>query len=311
MIQQEQKLNLLKRVFGDYTYRSSAKEAEFLCPFCMHRKRKLAINIESGMFHCWVCNKSGKNLFFLFRQFGSQHDVEEFSKVFNYKIHNKQIGEEQFKLKLPANYIPIVECVDSFVGKQALNYLIKKRGLSFEDVLFYKIGISNESKYGNMLVLPSFDKDGILNFYTLRSLNKGYTIPLVPKGYKNTVIMNELYIDWKLPVIITEGYFDAIKCGKNAIPLFGSSLQVQSKLFRDIVKNNSTVFLALDSDAKDKSMHIARKFMSYDVETYFIDMSPFKDAGEMSKDQFSVKFNDAVRFSENFIMREKIRELYA
>ena len=50
------------------------------------------------------------------------------------------------------------------------------------------------------------------------------------------IIFNELYVDWDSDLVITEGIFDAIKAGPNSIPLLGSTVRENSKLFQKIIK---------------------------------------------------------------------------
>ena len=54
---------------------------------------------------------------------------------------------------------------------------------------------------------------------------------LNPPVSKN-VVFNELYVDWDEAVVIVEGVFDAITVGQNGIPILGSSLREESKLFK-------------------------------------------------------------------------------
>jgi hypothetical protein len=86
---------------------------------------------------------------------------------------------------------------------------------------------------------------------------------LNPPVSKN-VVFNELFVDWDEPVILVEGLFDAIVAGQNAIPILGSTLREQSKLFQAIVINDSPVYLALDEDAKKKQDYIVKLFFKYD-----------------------------------------------
>ena len=135
-----------------------------------------------------------------------------------------------------------------------------------------------------------------------------YWSPTVPDGYKADCIFNELYIDWSQPIVLVEGFFDAMKA-KNAIPLFGSFLNERYSVFQKIIRNNVPVYLALDADANKKAYEIGDLFMSYDADVYFVDVSPFKDIGEMTKEQFLKKMDDAVPFSKEFIFRNKLRML--
>jgi len=66
--------------------------------------------------------------------------------------------------------------------------------------------------------------------------------------YKNPdaskdVVFNELNIDWKDKIFLVEGVFDAIKAGTDSVPLLGSTLNENSKLFQKIVENDTAIYL--------------------------------------------------------------------
>jgi hypothetical protein len=189
-----------------------------------------------------------------------------------------------------------------------LKYLVG-RGVSEEDIFRYKMGLTFDRRYDNRVLLPSFNKDGNLNFFTARSVGKtgmSYLDPDLPKGYKTQIVFNELNIDWKKPVVLTEGYFDMINA-INAIPLFGSSLRNDHAVFQTIVKNESVVFLAGDSDATKKFNNIAKTFMQYGIEVYNVDVHPFKDVGEMGKSEFKVRYDAASPVTSESLFRQKLR----
>ena len=104
-------------------------------------------------------------------------------------------------------------------------------------------------------------------------------------------------IDWDRPVTIVEGVFDAI-IAENSIPLLGSTLSERSKIFSKIIKNCKEVYLALDSDASDKEMKIIKKLMEYGIITYKVDTSGYEDVGEMSKEVFQKKKDEALILTE-------------
>ena len=96
-----------------------------------------------------------------------------------------------------------------------------------------------------------------------------------------------MHLDFTRPLTIVEGVFDAFKAGENAVPLLGSTLTEKSKLFYQIVNNDTAIYLALDPDARKKTDKIIKLFMKYDIETYLIDVDPFEDVGQMSKEEFT------------------------
>ena len=81
--------------------------------------------------------------------------------------------------------------------------------------------------------------------------------------------------------------FDAVVAG-NAVPILGSSLRDDSKLFRQIVKHDTPVYVAMDADAK-KSNEFNKKLLTFDIELYKVDISPYSDVGEMTREEYEKK----------------------
>jgi len=123
------------------------------------------------------------------------------------------------------------------------------------------------------------------------------------------MIFNHLYVDWDSDLIIVEGVFDALVSGPNTVPILGSSLREGSQLFQEIVRNDTPVFLALDPDAEKKAMRLIKKLLEYDVEVYKIDIAPFNDVGEMSKDIFEQRKKDAARMSNDDYLLRRINSI--
>ena len=309
------KLAFLERLFGKGSYSSSTKEFGIFCPYCFHYKKKLFINIEIDSWHCFVCGKAGKNLVYLIRKVGKNSDVDEYARLHKAKNvfiknveKNKQL--EEFSIKLPDDFVPLVNCKNSIMGQRAISYL-NRRGITENDILRHKLGISFERKYEDRVILPMFNAEGKLVYFTARSINGSnfkYQDPDTPKGYKKSIVLNELNIDWNKPVVLVEGVFDALKC-ENAIPLFGSSLTKEYGIFQSIVRNCTKIYLGLDADAQDKSMKIAELLMNYDKEVYHIDVNPFKDIGDMDREDFNSRYQSAKMVDYSSIYKQKLRNI--
>ena len=99
------------------------------------------------------------------------------------------------------------------------------------------------------------------------------------------VVFNELFVDWQNDLVIVEGAFDAI-VAQNAVPLLGSTLREDSKLFKKLVEHDTPIYMALDNDAKSKEAKIIKKLLTYDFEVYKIDTSGFDDVGSMPRSVF-------------------------
>ncbi len=301
-----EKLKIIKNVLGR-GYKSG-HEYLFGCPFCKHHKKKMSVNVDKSVFKCWICDKSGRDLGYIVRKFGTRQDRDEWMKYddrveitdFDFLFAEPETPSEQ-RVDLPEALVSLTNRTPSRSAQVALRYLFK-RGFTKDDILKWKIGYCSDGEYAGRVVVPSFNEDGYANYFIARSYGDAW-----PK-YKNPpasrdIIFNELYVNWDEDLIIVEGVFDAIKAG-NAIPLLGSTLRESSTLFQTIVKSGNRVFMALDEDASKKARSISRLLLKYGVEVYEIDTSGVEDVGEMTKDEFkSRKENASFVEKDNYLLQ--------
>ena len=216
-----EKLKLLKKAFGSCW--SNGKEHLFRCPSCNHHKRKMSINIEKGVFKCWICDYSGTKLAQLIRKHAPSYysEYQKFSEEVDLTkddfIFSENTTEQPQIIELPGNFQTLTGRKTS-VKKRALNYLYS-RGLTDKDILIWKIGFCNFGEYQDRVIIPSFDKDGNPNYFVARSYSNHWIKYKNPQVSKD-IIFNNLNLDWDSDLIITEGVFDAMKC-ENAVPLLG------------------------------------------------------------------------------------------
>ena len=160
--------------------------------------------------------------------------------------------------------------------------------------------------------MPSFDIAGDLNYYVARKIDNDtssmkYINAKIPK---RDVIFNEMRISWKEELTIVEGPLDLVKCDDNATCLLGSEIREGYALFNQIVKNQTPVILALDSDAIEKTHKFAKLLTSYGVSVRIFDTGDFDDVGDMSKDDFLSAKLEATPWTEEsrlFYMIDKIK----
>jgi DNA primase len=267
------------------------EEHLFKCPSCQHYKNKLSVNYEKNVFKCWVCDYSGTNILNLVKKYGSYSqknlwlelsgtvDLNEFDTLFDEQTEETPPQ----RIDLPKEFMTLTSKSPSLAALSALNYL-KRRGFTREDILKWKIGYCLDGEYANRIIIPSFDKDGYINYFIARSFTDDWYRYKNPPASRD-IVFNDLYVDWASPIVLTEGIFDAMKAG-NAIPLLGSSLNERSNLFQRIVTNNPVVYLALDSDAERKSLKLIKNLLQYDVKVRKIDIHPFADVAEMTAEEF-------------------------
>ena len=296
-------LQILEQVLGKSKHNSHTGEVGFHCPFCKHHKRKFNIHIETEKWQCWVCSAKGRTIASLFRKLKVSQDI--MSRLA--KIIGKTISSSTTKtyddLSLPLEYIPLyLANKKSPEYKNAMHYLIG-RGISGRDILRHSIGYCESGRYGGMIIIPSYDCDGNLNFFTGRSYyedaNYKHNNPRVSKD----IIGFDLFVNWNEPITIVEGAFDALAVRNNSIPLFGKLLL--DNLKAKILKNKvSRINIALDSDAIGHSLKIAEYFMSLDKEVHIVELGD-QDPSEMGHDKFQDLLNDSKPLTFEKIMEYK------
>ena len=240
------------------------------------------------------------------KRYGSYSQKEEYAgltQAIDYNLYDEIFlgkvphhpRQPRTLLSLPKEYINLSNEVTTAELRRAKEYLYS-RELSDEDIMNWKIGYCAKGYYSNRVIIPSFNTQGNLDYFVARSINDNKFKYLNPKNSKD-IIFNELLIDWEEGITLVEGVFDALKA-PNSIPLLGSSLREESKLFKKITQFKPKVYLALDKDAELKCLKIISALLQYNIDTYRIDLDEYDDVGEMSKDFFLIKKKEA-KFIEN------------
>jgi len=294
-------ISILDSVLGSHKPQGGA-EYLWHCPFCSHHKPKLAVNIQSGNWHCWVCKTGGKSLFSLLKKNkASKHLMRELAKLLKEPIEFivESKDKEQI-LTLPPEYIPLWKYEKDYEYRHAMKYL-KDRNVTIADIYKYQIGYCKDGEYAERIIVPSFDKNGQLNYFIGRQYhtnNFPYKNPTISKN----IIPFESLLSWKhLPLVIVEGVFDAIAVKRNAVPLFGKS--IQSELRNSIVKNRvSDVYLVLDPDALRDSLEIAEDFLNQEINVYVVQTKGtdpaemgFENIWKLIRQTPKLTFNDLVK----------------
>jgi len=284
------KTKLIKEILGKGY--ASGEEHLFYCPYCKHHKRKFSVNLEKNFFKCWICDIRGRNLRRIIRRFGDfkqlqewdkhagREDITKFDEIFSFDYVIPPVQ----RTSLPDEFVTLTGKDHPPSALKAKRYL-EKRGITKQDILHWKIGYCVRGFYANRIIIPSFSDDGYVNYFVARSFDNDWRKYLNPSLSRN-IVFNELYIDWDSDIILVEGAFDAVKAGPNSIPLLGSTLREESSLFQEIVKNDACVYLALDPDAEKKANKIISNLLQYGIELYHVDVAGFDDVGEMTKEEF-------------------------
>jgi DNA primase len=290
---------------------TSGNNYAYQCPFCQHHKPKLEVNLVpnskgENFWHCWVCNAKGKSLLGLFKKLKVPQDkILELRSILNYADKKDEEESDITKIELPKEYKSLLSIQRTDISaKHALAYL-KKRGISKEDILKYNIGFCEEGRYKNMIVVPSYNKDGLINYFIARSFEKDPSRKYdSPKCNKNAIIGLEYFINWSIPVILCEGIFDAIAIKRNVIPLFGKTIP-KALMMKLVETNVKTVYVALDRDALKDALKYAEELLNLGKDVYLVDLDD-KDPSEMGFDKFTSLVHKAEQLTLSELIYKKI-----
>ena len=70
-------------------------------------------------------------------------------------------------------------------------------------------------------------------------------------------------------------------------------------MFRKIVTSDTPIYIALDTDAEEKAIRLIEKLIEYDIEVYKVDIHPYPDVGEMSKEEYQKRKKAATLINSN------------
>ena len=271
-------ISLLSQILGDYKEFGKG-EVYFTCPFCHNHKRKFAVNIVKNAFHCWHCGAKGRSLITLFKRLDvSPSQLKELRSLLSDDQINNYIEEEtNTDLYLPPGFKPLWVPNKSIHYVNAIKYL-KNRGITGYDIIRYQMGYTMDGPYANRIIIPSYDSNNKLNYFLARSFYESglkYKNPPVSKN----VIVFENQINWKMPLVLCEGVFDAIAIRRNAVPLLGKF--VPKKLLKMMIKNQvKEVFVALDDDAITEAREIEQNLSQYGIDVKLVNLDK-KDPSEL------------------------------
>lgn len=248
-------LELIGEVLGEpkKAYHSHL-QFSYDCPNCDEGRHKgnLEVSLEKFLFHCWSCNVSGP-LGKLFDDYGNKKLKKTYLLIRpeEFKIQEKKKNI----LRLPQGYTKVLEASPIYPPhKEAFNYL-KSRGITDEICERCNIGLTTTGDFQGRIIIPSYDKDGRLNYFIARSWNPRAKMKYKnPSVEKDQIIFNERLIDWEKDIFLVEGVFDSIFV-ENSIPMLGKFLSdlLLTTLYE---KAKGNIIICLDPDAFSNALEL-------------------------------------------------------
>jgi DNA primase len=303
----QQVINILDDTLGVGTSLKGNEQAHH-CPFCHHHKKKLQINLETQQWHCWVCDAKGKKIQSLLKRL--HVDNKKLKKIYeiygdDYIVTSSTTDEDKVELRLPNEFQSLLNVPKGLnpLYRKVMEY-VKQRGITKEDIIRYNIGYCDSGHYTNRIIIPSYDMDNRLNYFIARSVYDEEKFKYKNPPVSKNVTIFENQINWKEPIVLTEGVFDAMAVKRNAIPLLGKF--VPKKLMENIFKNSvKEIKILLDNDAQDQALRYVSFFNKQNIVTKNIKPTD-KDASDMGFREVNKKLKDSKKTDFTDIISQKL-----
>lgn len=302
--------SILNKVMGQISKtRKNGEQLLYFCPQCNHKKRKLEFCVERGIFNCWTCNFRG-TVFTLLKKYNASHDDYEKIKIFYKQTTSVFPKKNEFQsniVTLPNEFQSLMVLSDHPEYKNALAYLIRRK-LTKEDIYRYNIGYCSTGEYEHHIIFPSYDANGKLNFFIGRQYyDIEGSIPYKKPKISMNIIGFECFINWKEPINLCEGVFDACAIRNNAIPLFGKYLQ-PILLNKIVQKNVKQVNIVLDNDAMNSAIknYQQLKQLSGDIQVNIVKLDG-KDPSDLGYNKITKLIKNSSEFNMKDLLFYKLR----
>lgn len=258
------------------------------CPSANKNKKKLEVDIVTdseghNKWACWVCSSKGQTIYSLLKRVGApKHAFQTLDSIISKSDYKKE--HIAFNGVLPFEYKFLLHAKPTDILAKHASVFLKKRRVTKEDVIKYQIGYCDDGPYSERIVIPSYDSNGLINFFVGRTFDPECRLKYKYPENSRDIIPFEMYINWNVPVILCEGVFDMIAIKRNAIPLFGKS--ITPKLLKKLIDSNiRKIYVALDNDALKMSLQHCETLMHMGKKVYLVSTKE-KDASEMGFESF-------------------------
>ena len=299
------KLQLLESVLGRGS-KTNRDYYQFICPFHTGKNGpKLGISLGTGGWKCWVCPSKGRSVSGLFGKLNVSKDKIQLSRQLWIDKVVYQPNEQVELISLPKEFRPLWQPTGSFYYEKAKGYL-ESRGVTEKEIIKYHLGYCETGKFADMIVFPSFNEDGQLNYYSGRSyLNNPSHKFALPTNIEKDVILYEDQINWQEPVIIVESRLDAIVVRRNSIPNDGKTLNKSLKK-KIIEEETPKVIFCLDGDALNDAILQSEYFIQNGVECFKVRLPENEDPSSLGHEKVWQFIDKAERITESEIFKFKL-----
>jgi len=253
----------------------SGSEHRYKCPECPSRgegpdtKGKLHINYKKGVLNCFRCGYRGA-LSKLAAKLGIivSRPPADWGKAVRkgFMGHGKSVVDDSYDNTLELEYPCDVERI--VPGMPAQKYLVD-RGVTQEMIDYYQI-VQGTDRWSHRIFVPTLH-EGQVVYWVARTMDTD-----VQPKYMTPVDIEKRYYLYNFhrakafsSVVITEGVFDAIAVGANAVSLFGKTAsQEQRQMLLDA--DFESYVVCLDPDAQKEANNLMSWLDSKSKIVYYV-----------------------------------------
>jgi DNA primase len=165
----KQRLDVAEVVGGYITLKQAGRNLKAPCPFHNEKSASFMVSPEKGIWHCFGCGEGGDIFKFVMRMEGLEFRpaLELLAKRAGVELKESGKGNDsKLKERLTRAHEWAVKYFQASLvrNERALNYVVKKRGLTKQTVKDFQIGFAPESWEGLVGVLrkKGFNEDELL-----------------------------------------------------------------------------------------------------------------------------------------------------
>ena len=221
-------------------------------------------------------------------------------------ILNGKVQDDGNILTLPKTYTKID--LNTLKNKKLKEYL-NKRKITQDIIDRYQIGYTQwdneESSLRNRIIVPSFDSNGVLNYWVGRDFT-GYDKRIKYKNCtadKKEIVYQEGLLNYNADIILVEGVFDALYL-PNSTALLGKFWIKNSELYRKLyTQANANIIICLDGDTTiDETKRIYKLLNSGRLrgKIKYITLDKYKDFGEIYENEGKSGIINTIRSAKQF-----------
>jgi DNA primase len=264
------------------------------CPFptCGDHKWHCGVNLESGMFNCYICGNSGHftKLITLLEKCSFSKSQTLYKHLLDSKSSWTNPAQAQRSVKIYTEGHYPLESTETF-HQLHLNYL-KNRGFDFPERIIEKYKLRacfNIGKFKFRIIIPYFLNGQLVTFTARDIMGGGITYKDCPPEESAIPVKETLYnIDnVKDRILIVEGPGDVWKIGDGAVATSTTNYSKGQVEMLKRLKNKGVKKIFIMFDAEKNAIKKAEK-LAWDLESIYgyvevIKLSSPGDPGEMNE----------------------------